>query len=352
MNKNISLNYYYDYEILMSILSEERLNVELFKIYRDYEGLKKYKTCVICENIGKPSGKIIRAHSISKNKVLKNISNEKNGKCIVGKFKKTNIKNPNPLEQKIDVVYELINSASTFTGLCKYHDNKLFKDIDGYPYEIESYKNIFQYTLRNCIYQYYDRTSNLIGASLRNKIMSSSTYNNLFDISILVERISNQLNIIKEDLKKLIGYIIDKDIENKLLYKVFEFNRNINIAGNVRFTNENDIFYFTFIPGKPKSYVLLSCLRKENIMEMNYLFNIISSLDIHDFELFLSDLLLSSTSIRHYYFNYNKFNDFSVDKQEIIKDWLDCENLESPLRLNYRYDILGDVPSFFNRISS
>lgn len=351
MNKNLGLKYHSDHEMLMSMLSDEKLNVELFKIYRDYEGLKKLKTCIFCDKQKKSNGIIIKAHSISKNKVLRNISNKKNGTYIVGKFKKTNTKNPNPLEQKIDAVYEPINSASTFTGLCKYHDNILFKEIDNDPYETGSYKNIFQYTLRNCIYQFYDRSSNLIGANLRNRLISSQGYHKIGNINIIIEGISNQLDAIEKDLIKLINYSLNGDIHNKILYKIFKFKTDINIAGNIRFIYYKDVFYFTFIPGKQNSFVLVSCLRKDNIFEMNYFFDYISSLSNQYFELFLSDLLLSATSIRHYFFNYTKYNELDVNKQALIKTWLDYENFESPLGRFNRYKILGDVPNFFRRMS-
>lgn len=62
--------------------------------------------------------------------------------------------------------------------------------------------------------------------------------------------------------------------------------------------------------------------------------------------------IVVGTSIRHFFFNYDKYNELDMNKKEFTKIWLDYESFENPLRLFNRYDIFGDVSNFFKWMSS
>jgi hypothetical protein len=73
------------------------------------------------------SSNIIKAHSVQRNRVLKNISD--NGHVMMFQVK--------PFEE--DHRWEPdkigLNKATVFTGFCEYHDQEIFKPIDLYDYE-------------------------------------------------------------------------------------------------------------------------------------------------------------------------------------------------------------------------
>ena len=87
----------------------------------------KTKTCMHPDD-GNCSKTIITAHSVGKSSGLKSIA--KNGHVYM-------FRNAHGPDKRIQTLHDLIeiksigiNKATTFTGFCSYHDNKLFKSID------------------------------------------------------------------------------------------------------------------------------------------------------------------------------------------------------------------------------
>ena len=94
-------------------------------IHRQLAGFYNKKFCSVPESMkSKCSGKIIKAHSVSKSSSLKAIA--KNGH-VLSTFGSVRESKGNVLFEPVKVG---INKASTFTGFCADHDKKLFSPIE------------------------------------------------------------------------------------------------------------------------------------------------------------------------------------------------------------------------------
>lgn len=338
--------------------SNKKLNIEDMKILNDifneYQGLLKYRFCVLNNFDGKCSDKIIKAHSISKSQTLNNISDNLKNKNIVGYFSKTNPLDFNPYYHRIREKYIDIKSASTFTGLCQYHDNLFFQNIDKNEFDPDNPNLVFEYTLRNCIYQYYDRISNIKGYRKSMEYINENlNTDNFTDISYLpFNTMINDKKILKNDLDILKDNIYSYNKKDILLYKILTYKGNLNISGNLKLVFGKEAFYITFIPEIKNSYILISAIRGKNILEKNFLFSILKSNNKEQTELFLSDCLLQATSIKHFFFNYNKFSKLNSNDKNKIYRWLDVENYDKINTSYFKYKLLRDIPNFIKLMLS
>lgn len=318
---------------------------ELNNIFNRYQRLKEIRYCMMQDYEKKCSKKIICAHSISKSTLLKNISCNIKGKDVVGCFQKTNPLNFTPLFQRIRDKYIDINSSLTFTGLCSYHDNFLFQNIDKDPFNFNKPQIVFEYTLRNCIYSYYNRFSNEQGIFASYSFLKSKLFRFSSDSNLGLNSISSDKNIISKDMDILCSNLYSENKYKNILYKIITYEGNLNIAGNMFVIYQEEAYYITILPGLQRSYVLITAIKGENIMEKNHFFELIRSLEPNEFEILLSGALLQATSINNFVFNYNKFQSLDEDTKTSIYDWLDYENMDKVYNNNIRYKELGEVPN-------
>lgn len=329
-------------------MSNYEIASALYNVFRKYLGLTEIKKCVMEDFDDKCVSKIIKAHSISKSKGLREISTKVKNKIVVGRFIRKDLYDPIPLNQNIDVVYQDIKSASVFTGLCKYHDNILFRHIDKDPFNFNSEYNIFEYTLRNCVYSYYDRLSNLEGVVSRKKILYSKKHIDLTGTNDIYKSILSDKEALENDLNIFKSYLLNNEIENKLLYKLYIYNNNINITGNLRVIHNSEVFYITIIPSNKKSYILVSSLKGRNIFEKNHFFEYLRSFNQTNFELYLSRELLKVGSIRNYFFNYDVYTSLDDDTRRNIHRFLNYKHMDKFLG----YDIPMDCPNFIELMTT
>ncbi|WGL16802.1 SEC-C domain-containing protein [Microbulbifer bruguierae] len=106
-------------------------------LYKQFNSFYSQKYCSVPEPMKDGcSGKIVKAHSISKSSSLKEISS--NGHVLTTFKTGANFNNGFDISpQKIG-----LQKASTFTGFCNYHDNHLFQPIEKKDFEI-SEENCF-----------------------------------------------------------------------------------------------------------------------------------------------------------------------------------------------------------------
>lgn len=318
---------YNDLFIYNNIMQSPNIAPILYNIFRKYLGLTEIKKCVMMNFDNKCVAKIIKAHSISKSKGLKEISSKVNNKNVVGRFFRKNLYASLPISQNIDIIYQDVKSASVFTGLCKYHDNSLFTHIDNSPMEIKSEIHIFEYTLRNCIFNYYDRLSNIEGVIERKKYIDTRINVDLTGTDDIYTSLSDSKNALENDLNKFKNYLINNDISNKILYKLYPYKGNINIAGNLCIVDNEDVYYITFIPNNKKSYILVSTLIGDNIFVKNDFFEYLRNMTPIDFDLFISRQLLKVGSIRNYFFNYEIYINLDESIRDYISELLDNTNM-------------------------
>jgi len=114
------------------------LSKEFSKLYREC----KFKKCVFPDQ-SQCSEKVIKAHSIQKNKILKHIA--ENGMLISSGIESILFTKE---FKKIGV-----SSASTFFGFCNYHDTILFSEIENKDY-VGNIEQKFLHAYRACALEY------------------------------------------------------------------------------------------------------------------------------------------------------------------------------------------------------
>lgn len=311
---------------------------KIFKSYNSYETCRSVKTCMVENLVGGCEGNIINAHSVSKKNGLSRISSlRESGLELVGKFKKSNTTTLNPLEQEYIEEYVSIESASTFYGLCRKHDNNLFKTIDESKTIKINYTTVYEYTLRNAIYNWYSRMSNRICADKKRKKFNHKVHDRLYYEILSREKV----------LENEVHYILNNynNIENRIWYKVDEIDGNLNIAGNFYEYNGETVIYTTLIPDKKKSYILVSGTKDNNILDIDKAINFYTYENKEDLYVSLSELLLQATSINDYFFNHKKWNSLPGKLKEDITNWLYLEDLDKSFNVNARYNIMN-IPNF------
>ena len=242
------------------------LNPEsLMKNFKEVKNISKIKQCLHpCKD--ECSERIIGAHSIQNNKILKNISD--NGHVYM-----PYPKNDNPFEIMTQWGRK---EATVFTGFCGYHDNELFKPIENYQFD-GSDEHIFLYTYRCFALGYHRKQENvklqqtILGK--RPSLMGNSEIDEMFSGDKLA--VSDL-----EECKK----IFDRAIVNKeydvLTSIVWEFEKTINFAASGFTVLCNDLkgntiqdlrninismkhVFFTIFPEGDKSFCILSWLKSE-----------------------------------------------------------------------------------------
>ena len=123
-------------------MNKQEIQIEISQVASRLSRECRFKECVFPDH-SNCSKKVIKAHSIQKNRILKHIA--ENGIVISAD------------SQKILFTYEFekigINSASTFFGFCNYHDAKIFSEIENEEYAGRIEQN-FLHSYRACAFEY------------------------------------------------------------------------------------------------------------------------------------------------------------------------------------------------------
>lgn len=201
--KNCCKKKYSKLEDIMSILDE---NFEL-------EHLKK---CYIKKNLSKNcNNEIIKAHTISKSSNLDKLRG-KNQKLVTFGISYQLLKNEKGIQ------YKKIppKKASIFKGFCKYHDNKLFEDIDN-NFNIREKKSFFLSFYRQTKYEYFKKNRIIENMKNISLFLKNTKFHHIslhFNKQIEQEKLS--LNDLNDIIASLETSIDDNEnyIENDLLY--------------------------------------------------------------------------------------------------------------------------------------
>jgi hypothetical protein len=234
--------------------------------YKELKYESKIKQCLHpCKD--ECSEKIIGAHSIQNNKILKQISDDG---CVYMPYPK----NDNPFAAMTKWGRK---EATVFTGFCGYHDNELFKPIENNDFDISN-EHIFLHTYR-CFALGYHRKQEVVKMQQailkkRPSLMGNDDIDEMFS--------GNRLAVSDlEEPKKVFDQAIVEKRYDVLTSVVWEFGKSINFAasgytalckdleGNL-IQNITNIevpmkhVFFTVFPDGDKSYCILSWLSKED----------------------------------------------------------------------------------------
>lgn len=206
-----------------------------------------------------------KAHSIQHSGVLDKIS--KNGKvyCInFGQF---------ALYRHLKLQPVGINTASIFTGLCNYHDSKIFEPIENnHIYEMGNREQNYLFAYRAFALSYYERHSTY---EFKKKCLELKKGANIDQLKQSIDVYKKHLSII-EKLRISMNTNLDNKRFNKLQTETIIWPHNYGIAATSMFfiikdregNNVNSVFgdispfFFTILPQNSKTYVLLSYLTR------------------------------------------------------------------------------------------
>lgn len=264
--------------------------------FGNFKNLKKdsqIKQCLYPDKTS-CSEKIIKAHSIQNNKILKKISS--NGKVYM----------PRP---KTDNPFAMITEygrkeASVFTGFCGHHDKTLFQPIEDRDF-IGSKEQIFLYTYRAFAVEYHNKQEvNKMGQLIYKNKPS------LLKTLTADENPYSGFNLALQDfepVKKCFdSALLNKDY-NILTSIVWEFDKEIKFAGTgfqapTKDLNGNTLqdlgdkdnlvkhMFISIFPENGKSYCIISWLKDNDALFLNYR-NQLNTLNIEQRKVYINNLL-------------------------------------------------------------
>ena len=142
---------------------EEELNYWVLEAINE-EG-DKLAGCVMCL-LPDERRQATKAHTVSKHEVLKKLVKHDGDQMYELKMVYTKPENPGSrLESDIEAGLVGIGQASTFRGLCNYHDKEYAPVDQGYPTHIDQ-KKLFLLAKRQACYEMYKYTAGFRGFSL------------------------------------------------------------------------------------------------------------------------------------------------------------------------------------------
>jgi len=277
----------------------KKLQIDLNRQFSEIKSDCKFKKCLFPDK-SKCSERIIKAHSIQKNKILKKIAEK--GMLVTSNMNKM------LFSKEFEKVG--INSASTFFGFCGYHDTVIFSQIENKDFTGRSEQNfLFSYRassiefvkkkIASCIYK------KLVAQTQDNQIINQIMKNNMLgseygmkDLEVILKKFSNELCQPKEDR----NYEIITTLIFKFPYEAFiavnscfalEYDFDGYLINDLRNTSKIPAHVFLNIfPQKGKTYILLSCL-SENKTTYSDIFTEIKSMPNSRKEIFFSNMIIS-----------------------------------------------------------
>lgn|GEM_PF-460552 len=236
-----------------------------FNTYKDIKHKSKIKRCMH-PNQDECSERIIGAHSIQNNKILKHIADDG---CVYMPYPKND--NPFAITTKWGR-----KEATVFTGFCGYHDNELFKPIENNTFN-KSDEHIFLHTYRTFALGYHRKCENVrlqqIILQKKPSLVGEEEIEDMF--------FGDRLAV--KDLEEA-KTEFDRAILNKkygiLTHITWEFDKVINFAASGHTALTKDLkgdpiqdlrdknttmkhVFFTVFPEEGKSYCILSWVKSE-----------------------------------------------------------------------------------------
>jgi hypothetical protein len=235
----------------------------------NYKSLKKQSKIKQCLHPDKNrcSEKVIGAHSIQNNEILKRIADD--GMLYM----------PYP---KVDNPFEIATKwgrkeATVFTGFCGYHDNELFKPIENYDFDYSD-RHMFLYTYRAFALCYQRKQENI--KYVQGIFSKTPSIINLSEFEDIFKGDKLAINDLEKP-KVIFEKAILKDEYDVLTSVVWKFEKVINFAASgftvltkdlkgraiqdlMNFNVQMKHVFFTVFPEGDNSYCILSWLKEEN----------------------------------------------------------------------------------------
>lgn len=247
----------------------------LYNFKQNFQKLRKESRIKQCLHPDKDkcSEKIIKAHSIQNNKILKSISS--NGKVYMPC--------PKPDDPFAVITEYGRKEATTFTGFCGFHDKTVFQPIEDSPFD-KSIEHIFLYTYRCFAIEYHKKQEVVnLGRKLFTKKPSllylSKEQNPFGGMHLAV----NDFEPVKQKFDRA---LLDKNYDI-LTSVVWEFNQRVNFAGTgfeaptkdldgnkIQDISNSDVLakhvFVMVFPEDDKTYCIISWLKENDKLFSGY----------------------------------------------------------------------------------
>jgi hypothetical protein len=245
--------------LIAKIMNDNSMELELRKLLK----AGSMKLCLYPAKIN-CSDKIAKAHSIQNNRILSKIS-------VAGMVYMpfVGIKNNSHI---IDMEKIGRKKASTFAGLCRYHDNKLFKVIDNNDYVIGDKEQEVAFALRSILKELYSKTKAI---KILNPLAIMNDETRLFQMGNIkgAEDLKIYLqNFVGNIDKSNFGFLETKTIVlgreyliavNSSINPTYDFEGNY-ISDLMNFRGLPKALFVNVFPQNGKTYVLLSYLKNHS----------------------------------------------------------------------------------------
>lgn len=300
-----------------NVTIEQLVKVEGFLRY--YRNLKKRSRVKKCMHPLKCqcSERIIGAHSIQNNRILKRISTE-------GNVYMPCVKNKNPF---IPISKWGRKQATVFTGFCYHHDSEIFKSIENGSFD-KSQKQVFFYIYRCFSIEYHKKLENYNMLCLINKenkmdkreikenflglglaLWDLDKGKKIFDKALVAEEYDIITSVIWEFDKQIkfaaSGYQgLEKSLKGKAIQSINEINKNI------------EHIFISIFPEEKKSYCIIGWFKENDNLFYEYKKELLS-LTKKERENYINNILpLITENISINPEGWDKFNE--KEKKEFI----------------------------------
>jgi len=289
-------------------------------LLKEYKRNGSYKYCFY-HNKSECSGKIKKAHSIQKEKVLSQLESNINGNNLVYTLNEFR-------EEQLRIV-ELIpigkNKASIFTGFCDFHDSKLFSPIENDPFKGNN-EQLFLFAYRAFAHGFHQVVEQLKFYTSKSLILNHLPLNYLNDTILFTAN----------DIREFSGYkkILNNLIETKKFDGLNHYYKKIkpfvpiacssvlsplytykNIFLNP--SNGSSYLMLTIIPNFDETIVCISNFKDDR--KGRILLDELKSLPDEDFKEAISSLLIYCTT--NTFFSPTLWNKFSnEEKQQLYNE--------------------------------
>ena len=270
------------------------LSKEFSKLYREC----KFKKCVFPDQ-SHCSEKVIKAHSIQKNKILKHIA--ENGMLISSDIESILFTKE---FKKIGV-----STASTFFGFCNYHDTKVFSEIENKDY-VGNIEQNFLHGYRACALEYVKKKESCCVYEKAIRKHKDIPYEQLFknrlfgaqwgvkDFKFVLDRLSKELikPINERQFDIVSTHFIELSYESLFAVNAcfsIEYDFEEKLINDLKDTSRRPAMIFLNVfPQNGKTFILFSWLT-ENLDTYKSVLSKLKSFNDSQVEIFFSNLIIS-----------------------------------------------------------
>jgi len=299
-------------------------DLELGKTVKNLFKELKPKKCYFSHD-GKCSNKVIKAHSIQNNRILKKIS--KNGYVVMLGF---DYKNFNPLDPGIRMIEQGRKTATTFTGFCSYHDQMLFKDIDNKDYSEFNGKQRFLFCFRGLVFEFYKkemarsvfeeaRNSGFIKNKELADLFLTGTRKSIKDLNYYFTLFKKSLETDNYNILESVHLILNREYPlavNSLFGLEYDMNGEmINDLSDL--SKRLKVVFLNIFPQGGKTYAIISWLKKDGDAFSNFKEQISSIHKENEKLSLLNNLIFSYTE--NFALNPELLNKFSTEEKRIFE---------------------------------